>query len=189
MSSTVALSAQIMSDGPFSLKTGNTWLMIQTEKWKMISHWMLLLSKYSLFSSISHEKSTSPHAIDGLSHMTCVAREIWPDMNIPHLNQGYVFVFWVLCTSLLPWKEYAPTAYCPFILGPKIERHEVALNSAWSRAAEMLTHHLTGKDINLLFGNHGDLGNIVYHSAQANALEKTFPRVFTSCTHFSHCSV
>ena len=48
-------------------------------------------------------------------------------------------------------------------------------DSAWSRAVEMLTHHLTGKDINLLFGNHGDLGNIVYHSAQANALKKTFP--------------
>ena len=65
-----------MSVGHFSLKTGDTGLMIQTEKWKMISHWMLLLSKYSLSSSISHEKSRSLHAVDGLSHMTCVAREI-----------------------------------------------------------------------------------------------------------------
>lgn len=64
-------------------------------------------------------------------------------------EQRCAIVVWVLCASPLP-EGHAPASYCSFILGPKIERHETALNPAWSGAVDVLTHQPTGKDIGLL---------------------------------------
>lgn len=151
------------SFGHFPLKARSSWLMVQTEKLKMVSCWDITVEQIFQSPLPPHRRSRLLTPLVGLA--------MWPEWPVKcePLWNDHVWAEVACCavgSMLLPFTtgERAPASCCPFIMASKIERHETTPNPAWSPAAEGLTYAPTGKDGGSLLETMESWGSCLLYS-------------------------